>query len=153
MKLLNQVNNTYYKNMSDAQICKFIWAVVEEERTRNQEKISNLSWNTFDAIFEYKTKTEDQRVEIHRLEEEIGKNRVEIVEMEQDIIDREDENAMMVDQLAAALRAEEFEDLELSTLSAQKRMSNAERVNDDLHAQLERLNSMVETLWEERYDS
>ena len=29
-------------------------------------------------------------------------------------------------------------------------MSNAEVANDDLHAQLERLNSMVETLWEER---
>ena len=106
MKLLNQVNNTYYKNMSDAQICKFIWAVVEEERTRNQEKISSLSTNTFDAIFDYKTQTESQRVEIQRLEEEIRKNRVEIVEIEQDLIDREDENAMMVDQLAAPLRAE-----------------------------------------------
>jgi tRNA nucleotidyltransferase (CCA-adding enzyme) len=42
-------------------------------------------------------------------------------------------------------RAEEFEASD-TTL----RMSNAERVNDDLHAQLERLTSMVATLWEER---
>ena len=144
MKLLNQVNNTYYKNMSDAQICKFIWAVVEEERTRNQEKISNLSWNTFDAIFEYKTKTEDQRVEIQRLEEEVRKNRVEIlknrceiVEMEQDLIDREDENAMMVDQLAAPLRAEAIQDYPVTGLFYRM---------DSLEEQLEDLKEMVAEL-------
>ena len=137
MKLLNQVNNTYYKNMSDAQICKFIWAVVEEERKRNEEKISSLSTNTFDAIFDYKTKTEDQRVEIHRLEEEIGKNRVEIVEMEQDLIDREDENAMMVDQLAAPLRAEAIQDYPVTGLLYRM---------DSLEEQLEDLKEMVAEL-------
>ena len=135
MKLLNQVNNTYYKNMSDAQICKFIWAVVEEERTRNQEKISNLSWNTFDAIFEYKTKTESQRVEIQRLEEEIRKNRVEIVEIEQDLIDREDENAMMVDQLAAPLRAEAIQDYPVTGLFYRM---------DSLEEQLESIKEMLD---------
>ena len=144
MKLLNQVNNTYYKNMSDAQICKFIWAVVEEERTRNQVAKAVQYWNAFDAIFEYKTKTEDQRVEIQRLEEEVRKNRVEIlknrceiVEMEQDLIDREDENAMMVDQLAAPLRAEAIQDYPVTGLFYRM---------DSLEEQLEDLKEMVAEL-------
>ena len=75
------------------------------------------------------------------------------------LTEKHDDNARLQRQLAVAhkeyardletkKRAEEFEASD-TTL----RMSNAERVNDDLHAQLERLNSMVETLWEERYDS
>ena len=137
MKLLNQVNNTYYKNMSDAQICKFIWAVVEEERTRNQVAKAVQYWNAFDAIFEYKTKTEDQRVEIQRLEEEVRKNRVEIVDIEQDLIDREDENAMMVDQLAAPLRAEAIQDYPVTGLFYRM---------DSLEEQLEDLKEMVAEL-------
>ena len=75
------------------------------------------------------------------------------------LTEKHDDNARLQRQLAVAhkeyardletkKRAEEFEASD-TTL----RMSNAERVNDDLHAQLERLNSMVATLWEERYDS
>jgi predicted RNase H-like nuclease (RuvC/YqgF family) len=72
------------------------------------------------------------------------------------LTEKHDDNARLQRQLAVAhkeyardletkKRAEEFEASD-TTL----RMSNAERVNDDLHAQLERLNSMVATLWEER---
>ena len=114
----------------------------------------------------------------------------EIQELEQENIDKEDENARLLQQLLVAredgmeiaernavLRkkltekhddnarlqrqlAEEHnklldalevnEDLSASTVSATVRMSNAEVANDDLHAQLERLTSMVATLWEER---
>ena len=80
-------------------------------------------------------------------------------ELRKQLAEKHDDNARLQRQLAVAhkeyardletkKRAEEFEASD-TTL----RMSNAERVNDDLHAQLERLNSMVETLWEERYDS
>ena len=72
------------------------------------------------------------------------------------LTEKHDDNARLQRQLAVAhkeyardletkKRAEEFEASD-TTL----RMSNAERVNDDLHAQLERLTSMVATLWEER---
>jgi hypothetical protein len=79
-------------------------------------------------------------------------------ELRKQLTTKHDDNCRLQRQLAVAhkeyardletkKRAEEFEDLELS---AQVRMSNAEMVNDDLHAQLERLTSMTETLWEER---
>jgi len=71
------------------------------------------------------------------------------------LTEKHDDNARLQRQLAVAhkeyardletkKRAEEFE------ASNTLRVQSAERVNDDLHAQLERLNSMVETLWEER---
>ena len=77
-------------------------------------------------------------------------------ELRKQLTTKHDDNARLQRQLAVVhkeyardletkKRAEEFEASD-TTL----RMSNAERVNDDLHAQLERLNSMVETLWEER---
>ena len=71
------------------------------------------------------------------------------------LTEKHDDNARLQRQLAVAhkeyardletkKRAEEFE------ASNTLRVQSAERVNDDLHAQLERLNSMVATLWEER---
>jgi hypothetical protein len=77
-------------------------------------------------------------------------------ELRKQLTTKHDDNARLQRQLAVAhkeyardletkKRVEEFEASD-TTL----RMSNAERVNDDLHAQLERLTSMVATLWEER---
>ena len=67
--------------------------------------------------------------------------------------EKHDDNCRLQRQLAEENRKlldalEVREDLEASTLSATVRMSNAEVMNDDLHAQLERLTSKVETLWE-----
>ena len=59
-------------------------------------------------------------------------------ELRKQLTTKHDDNARLQRQLAVAHKE--------STL----RNSNAEMVNEDLHAQLERLNSMVATLWEER---
>ena len=59
-------------------------------------------------------------------------------ELRKQLTTKHDDNARLQRQLAVAHKE--------STL----RNSNAEMVNEDLHAQLERLTSMVETLWEER---
>ena len=74
-------------------------------------------------------------------------------ELRKQLGEKHDDNCRLQRQLAEENRKlldalEVREDLEASTLSATVRMSNAEVMNDDLHAQLERLTSKVETLWE-----
>lgn len=79
-------------------------------------------------------------------------------ELRKQLAEKHDDNCRLLDELAEEhnklLDALEVnEDLSASTVSATVRMSNAEVANDDLHSQLERWCYMVDTLWEERYDS
>jgi len=116
---------------------------VDEERKRSWNENKAFQWDLAEQNAEMRKQLGEKHDDNCRLQRSLAEEHNKLMDAYKELEDLEMNYAQ---DLQTKKRAEEYE----ASDHALVKVSNAERANDDLHAQLERLTSMTETLWEER---